>query len=220
MSCTSLGKSSKNPSRQSLLLLIGMVFATSACTYSFTNLQLHAPAGIHSIAIAPVYDTSRRILPHGRLWESLQREIIQSGKISLGNSTQADTQLRAHIVSAEIGDQDERRSSEKLRIPLREPTPEELAAPFSFEDLKIAESYTVSHELTLTVDVEIWDIRAEGGKAKLQEKRYTLTRRKGAWNEKIPAELRFIRAEESFDYLFAEVSDELARQIVTDFLSL
>jgi hypothetical protein len=217
MSCILFGKSSKQAPRHFPLLLIILVFSTTACTYTFTNLQLRAPEGVHSIAIAPIHDTSSRVLPHGPLWESLQREVVQSGKLQLSNSTQADVQLRVQIVSATTADLDERRFPQKPLMPLRDPSPEELAAPFSFENLKVAERYTVSQSLSLTIAVEVWDLRS---RERLMTHSYSATRNAPSWNEKIPPELRFIRAEESFEYQFAALSDELARRVITDFLSL
>ncbi len=217
MSCKLPWKSPKSAFRPTLLLLIVLVLSASACTYSFSNLQLHAPAGVNSIAIAPIFDTSRRILPHGHLWESLQREGIQSGKIALIDSTQADVQLRAQIISATSEVLDERRFPEPVRIPLRDPTPDDLANPGRYEDLKSADRYTVSQALVLTIEVEVWDLRS---KTRLLAKRYSAKQNSASWNEKVPPNLRFIRAEESFEYLFASVSDVLARQVVTDFLSL
>ncbi len=189
----------------------------AACTYSFSNLDFHPPTNVRSIAIAGIYDTSRRIIPHALLWESLQREIIKSGKIALREPSQADVYLKTHLLEATIADGDERRIPEKKRLSFAEPDSDDLSKPYSFEDLKTAERFSVSHSLGLTVAVEIWDLRS---KRCLLNKRYFAQAGRGAWNEKIPKELRFIRSQESLDYMFADASDEIARQVLVDFYSL
>lgn len=217
MSWAFLGKCQRRAKNHLFLPLMGPLVWAYSCSYSFTNVQLHPPLGVTSIAVGGIYDSSRRIVPHAHLWESLQREIAQSGKLVLRDAAQADVYLKTHVVEAAIVDGDERRISEKRIMPREEPSTDDLAHPELFEDLKSAQRYTVSRTLRLTVDVEFWDLRS---KAKLHAKRYTTTRTSSSWNEKVPPALRFLRAEETFTYLFADVSAEIARQVVVDFYSL
>src|SRR5436189_181600 len=70
------------------------------CVYRFTNKHIYVPDGAKTIAIAPIFDSSRIVVPHDILWFSLQQAFASSGHLSMASPAKADLFLQAHVKDA------------------------------------------------------------------------------------------------------------------------
>lgn len=128
-----------------LLLLNG-------CAYRFTNLAVRPPAGIRSVAIEAVYDTSREVLPHEQLWEALQRAFTENGKLLVTSQAKADALLRVHLVNAYVSPTDTPDPGDGLERDY----PPQLSG---VRTLTKAGRWTTKEAIGYTVQVELWDLR-------------------------------------------------------------
>jgi hypothetical protein len=202
------------------LLSIVSCFTFSGCTYRFTNDSIVKPEGVHTIAVEAVYDTSREVIPHELLWESLQLAIAADGHLRLVGQSEADALMRAHIKSAAItADGGEQKSGAK-----NEPKPygsdTEVPGPNQFPNLALSGRYRDSARVTFETQIEVFHLHTRellfkqtySGSEMFRAVHQTASRQ-----FTVP-ENDFLRFEEAANAKFKEITKTIARQAVRDFL--
>jgi hypothetical protein len=205
-----------NVVKKTTLLLLGC-FGGWNCTYRFSNLYLQPPKGIQTLYVESIFDSSREVTPHEILWEKIQKAFALNGKLILTSKEEADAYLRAHITSAVVNQFDlEGSVSKEIAIPLTDSTGR--YQPLSaYENLLAATRFSKKENLSLSVMVEIWDLRT---KEKLWSQTYASTDFHKIYGVYTAKESAYLYAEEGFEFLFATLSERIADSILRDFLSL
>lgn len=130
-----------------------------ACAYRFTNTAIQPPAGIRSVAVEAIYDTSRTVLPHEILWESLQRSLAENGRLRLTSQDKADALLRAHITAASVNPTGGAENDEMGdKDPVLPKNPADIK-PEEYRKITSAGTWTTKESVGYTVVVELWDLR-------------------------------------------------------------
>ena len=199
-------------------LLISVVLALgAACSYRFSNLHIRLPAGIRSIAIESVYDTSRQVLPHQMLWSHLQRAVVAEGHLQLTDQRDADVYLRAHIDDqakfsySDINDPPIRTEPKKLTDDEGKVIP-----PTSFDNLRRADRYASNEHFTVVIHVEVWNLHT---RKRIFSNSYSIGATYQPGNSLSPTEAKFIRANEIFNYHFDQQSEQISQTIIRDIVS-
>lgn len=200
-------------------VLIFVALVTSNCAYRLTNLHAQAPNKIQTIAIESIYDTSGEVIPHEQLWNELQRAFAANGHLKLTSATKADALLRAHLRSAtsvKAGDRTTVKDKPKKDISLYGEAGPPIS-PSALRDLSIANDYFTKDRQSMTIDVEIWDLKTRN---LLLQRTYTggfevLSVRP---NAEIPPQLSMVRHEESNQYGVAKIAKQIAETVVSDLL--
>lgn len=143
--------------------------ALVGCAYRFTNTHLSPPRGVHSLAVEAVYDTSREVIPHELLWESLQEAFAVDGHLRLAPQSEADALLRAHIKAASVtatGANKTSRGNINLQddsVITKDPTFTEREVPKfkAFRRLGVAGEYRDQANISWVVVVEIYDLNTQ-----------------------------------------------------------
>lgn len=200
------------------IMCLCMFFA--GCTYRFTNDSIVKPQGVRTIAVEAVYDTSREVIPHEILWESLQLAIAADGHLRLVGQSEADALMRAHIKSAAItADGGEQNSGAK-----KDPKPyadESLVPPPNeFPNLALSGRYRDSARVSYETQIEVFHLHTRellfkqtySGSEMFRAVHQTASRQ-----FTVP-ENDFLRFEEAANAKFKEISKSIARQAVRDFL--
>ena len=187
------------------------------CTYRFSNLYLQPPKGIHTLYVESIFDSSREPTPHEILWEKIQKVFAVNGKLVLTSKEEADAYLRAHITKAVVKQLDlEGNVSKDVTLPLVDSTGR--YQPISaYENLLAATRYSKKENLSLTVMVEVWDLRS---KQKIWTQTYAATDYHKIFGVYTAKESAYLYAEEGFEYLYSILSESIANNILRDFLSL
>ena len=196
-----------------------MVWLAAGCTYRFTNERLMRPEGIQTVAIEAVYDTSREVLPHEILWESLQAAFATDGHLRLVAQSQADALVRAHLRQASIV----ATGTEQLNGPRKEPNPynsDSPPPPSDYPPLSQASRYKDTAHLRTVVDVEIWNLRT---RALLLKQTYSLGENFRAVHQTKNGEFTtagndFLRYDEAATAKFQNISRSIAQSVVRDLL--
>lgn len=194
--------------------LLVFVLITS-CVYRFTNQHVRIPDGGRTVAIAPIYNTSRIVLPHDLLWDALQKAFAGDGHLLLSSQKKADFYVQTHVHDARAFEF-ETDSSSAVQAPnfLDVGNP---IAPKDYVNMHSAVLYSKREGLVFQVAIEIWDLRT---KTLLLKKVYPLSAQFNMLAQQSTEESRYIRNEESFELLFVGQAKTLARQVVTDLFSL
>lgn len=156
-------------------------------------------------------------MPHEYLWESLQRHFAIDGHLRLTSQSQADVYVRAHLQSAIQSPSHV--DAQRLENPSHFFDPKK-GQPFplsAYPSFQTAHSYAKSETLSLSVQVEAWDLRSE---KRLLQKTYSSSASYVKHDGSTPAEYAFLQVEEALEQLFAERAEDIARQVVRDVLSL
>jgi hypothetical protein len=192
-----------------------IALGSASCAYRFTNTAMRAPLGVQSIAVEAIYDRSREIFPHEFLWSALQREIGRNGRLVLKSQDEADALMVVSITNARVG---------PVGTPTRESVSKDPAVtdtdkgdPNAFRNLRRAGSYTTDEGVSVSIHVDVFDLR----------NRALLFRRDYSQNASFkslrpvtitPTSSAFPQYEEGIQAKAKEISNYLARSIVTDFL--
>lgn len=202
------------------IFLVGLsAFLTSGCVYQFTNKHVVRPEGIRTIAVEAIFDSSREVLPHEVLWESLQAAIAEDGKLRLVGQGQADALLRAHLKDASVMPD----GSVSLNLPDKDPKfrgKMPPPAPAKFRRLEQAGQVRASSKIALVLDVEIWNLRTG---SLLMKKTYSGQRgfRSIHADQKrtvTTKENDHLRYEEALEAKMKSLGDDFSRQILRDLL--
>lgn len=191
-------------------LSIGLGLGTS-CAYNFSNLGLKPRAGIETIGIEAIYDTSHTPIPHEILWTSLQRAFASNGQLRLSSIKKADLYLRTHIEYSSQNQQNTQ-TNPILKDPKDIRDEEGNVRPFSqYSNLRVADQYSKEEAVSLGLVVELWDRRR---RKLIFSKRYNPSGTYLIVTNRIPIESQFLRAEEGFATWIRRQSDSVAGQIV------
>ncbi|MGE0172821.1 MAG: hypothetical protein AB7T49_08550 [Oligoflexales bacterium] len=135
-------------------LAIVLFLFVNSCAYRFTNLATTAPSGIRTIAVEAIYDTTREVLPHEILWSEMQKAIIENGRLDLTSRAEADALLRTHVKSFSLVPNDDALPTGK--------GPQITGEYKNWAPMTRAEQGSTDggELLGLTVEVEVWDLRA------------------------------------------------------------
>ena len=186
-----------------------------SCSYRFTNLHSRAPKGVQNIAIEAVYDTSREVLPHDRLWESLQRAFAANGKLKVTSSDHSDAIVRAQITRASVTPYGDSTEFDKIEKDPKAFDSNQPPSIDSYKKLHIARSIKGKELLAMAVTVEIWNLNT---KTLLFKRSYPVSKTYRAVSGTTTAENAFLRSEEDLASAFHGQSDSIAAKVVQDFL--
>jgi len=200
--------------RGTLLLLSG--WALGGCAYHFTNSHVSPPTGVHSIAVEAIYDTSREVLPHELLWQSLQNAFASDGHLRLVPVSEADALVRAHIKSASVAPD----GAEFENGPVNDPEVfkgDSPPPPSSFKKLPETGKYRDKGLISLVVEVEVWNLNT---RTLLMRRSYPVAAGFQAVHAPSITQTAndFLRYDESEQAAFAGLSDSIARSVVRDLL--
>ena len=195
--------------------LLAVLTVAGGCVYRFTNVVMKPPAGVYSVAIEAIYDTSREVIPHEYLWVELQRAFAASGKVRVTSQKNADALVRAHITSASI---ESSGSTEKGGGGLGRDTQlkrgEDPPFPSHFRNLNVSGRFAENVAMSFSVTVEIWDLNKRkliksgsysGGAATLSHRGTS-------------QQAQFIVLEEALQNNFKVAARGIADRVVNDFL--
>ena len=149
-----------------LWMVASICLCTSACAYRFTNQHVSPPPGVRTIAVEAIYDTSREVLPHEMLWESLQTAFASDGHLRLTSQGGADALVRAHIKSASVipagGNIANDLNVSDQTTKIKDPKPFSLTSPpplpNQFRRLTQAGEYQDKATISTVVEVEVWNL--------------------------------------------------------------
>ncbi len=204
----------------SLLRPMGTVLAflaTSGCAYTFTNTHLVRPEGVRTIAVEAVYDTSREVLPHEVLWQSLQDAFAADGHLGLAPQESADALVRAHIKSAEIASVGSNIANSEKRDPSLEGD-DGPPAPNKFKVLTQAGEYRDKGRVSNVVEVEVWNLRT---RSLIMRHSYAMSDPFQAFHQKLAgvnAANDHLRYDEAVQASFKAISENISRSVVRDLL--
>lgn len=201
------------------VILCGLAGLLPACTYRFTNERLARPEGIRTIAVEAVYDTSREVLAHEILWESLQAAFAADGHLRLVSQSQADALVRAHLRQASM----DATGTEQLNGPRQEPVPykgETPPPPADYPPLTQASRYKDTATIRTVVDVEVWNLTTH---SVLLKQTYSLGENFRAVHQTKNGEFTtagndFLRYDEASTAKFQNISRNIAQAVVRDLL--
>jgi hypothetical protein len=198
------------------LYYFAMLTTLSGCVYRFTNQHIVLPPGIRTIAIEAVYDTSREVLPHDLLWEALQEAFAADGHLRVVSQGRADALVRAHITRASDGPTGSAESKGSLKD--SKGIAIDQLQPSDFRLLPEAGEFTTKQELSISVEVEVIDLRS---RESLFNKSYQSLRTFRSFRSETSVAQRkshFLFFEEARAAKFSEMSKDIAKAVVRDFL--
>lgn len=207
-----MGPSAKLKTSSLLLAFFGLF---SSCVYRFTNSHVGRLAGMRTVAVESVYDTSSESLPHEVIWEALQRAFAADGHLKLVSRTEADILIRAHITSGSVTP-----SAPFDRGPDKDPqvflggSP---PRPTTFKRLTVAREHATRENASISIAVEAYQLHS--GKL-LMSKSYAAAKGFGSLPSSGPLTYSFIRHEEAIINQVDLAANEIASQVVRDFLAI
>ena len=204
-----------------LSVVASLCLCTTACAYRFTNQHVSPPPGVRTIAVEAIYDTSREVLPHEMLWESLQSAFASDGHLRLTSQSGADALVRAQIKSASVmpaggniaNDLNVSDQTTKIKDPkafsLTSPPP----LPNQFRRLTQAGEYQDKATISTVIDVEVWNLNT---RALLFKKTYPTSATFQALhaNASTTANNNHLRFDEAGRASFKLIADGVANDVV------
>ncbi len=199
--------------RQVFPIAIGLSLLTS-CAYHFGSSSIQIPAGIRSLSVEAVYDTSREIFPHEILWSAMQQQIARSGRLVLTSQEEADAILRIWVQQARVNP-----SGTASREPLaKDPPPSKDAPgrPDEYRNLRRAGSWTTDENVSFTVEVELHDLKSQ---KLLKRQAYSFNNN---FKSLRPVTITstasgYLHYEEAMEAKVKELSNQLSQRVVVDF---
>lgn len=196
------------------LPLLSVLALVCGCAYRFTNTHIYVPNGARTIAIAPVFDSSRMVFPHDILWNSLQQAFASSGHLTLTSASKADLFLQTHVKGAASSEYE---TDAKSTVPdpnmFIDPKTSQPYSPRNYVDLHSSDNYSKRERLNLSVIVEVWDLR---NKALMLKKEYPLSGDFDMFAIQFTPESQYIRNEENMEFLISSLARTFAKNVVTD----
>jgi hypothetical protein len=187
------------------------------CVYRFTNKHIFVPDGAKKIAIAPIFDSSRIVIPHDMIWHSLQQAFASSGHLIVETASKADFFLQAHVKDA-ASSQYESDALATLQNPDQfiNPATNQPYAPSDYVNLHAADNFSKRERLSFNVLVEIWDLR---NRTLLLKKEYPVASNFNMFAIPSTRESQFLRNEENNELLVNSLSKDFAQNVVNDLFS-
>jgi hypothetical protein len=193
----------------------------SGCVYRFTNQHIVRPEGIETVAVEAVYDTSREVLPHELLWQSLQAAFASDGHLRLAPQSSADALVRAHLKKALVGPTGAVPAPKELSS---DPNPLDLDVdqlppkPEEFRQLSKAGRFRDYAAVTAVVEVEVWSLRT---RTLLMRQTYNASDTYNTYYGAIASSSdanNHLRYAEATDARFKVISESIAKGVVRDLL--
>ncbi len=193
------------------------IISLCSCVYRFTNLHVSVPEGIRTVAVEPIYDTSREILPHELLWDEMQRAIAAEGHLMLAPANKADAILRVRIKSARFSPTG---TVIKPQIRTKDPatiSPEQTTLPSyrEFRTLTEAAELMPSTAVLIEVEVQLWHLET---KKLLFEKSYVQSESFLSVRPSTSPRNNYLRENEAFRADFARMSRAISERVISDLL--
>ncbi len=195
------------------ILHILSIVLLSSCAYRFTNRHIYVPDGGKTIAIAPIYNSSRIVLPHDILWSALQQAFGSSGHLIVSTPARADYFLQTHIKDARSAEYETDAKGTPQNPQMFLGSNNVPLAPSAYVDLHAADIYSKRESLSFVAIIEIWDLRT---RVLLLKKAYPLSSNFNMDAVLSTIESRYIRNEENFELFFASLAKGLAQSVVAD----
>jgi hypothetical protein len=200
------------------LLMTGfLALPLSGCAYTFTNTHIQRPAGVQTVAVEAIYDTSREVLPHEVLWDSLQDAFAADGHLKVVPQAAADALVRAHIKQAAVGHV----GTDIDNKPVDDPKVFDGTRPNGPRDFKVltqAGKYRTAGALTTVVEVEVWNLRT---RTLLMKHTYSLGdgfQSSHYGNPSVGKPNDHLRFEEAKEASFQQIAQNISRSVVRDLL--
>ena len=222
MSVLDLAQKANKPLRHLCSALwVGVVsIVMSGCAYRFTNRYVKIPAGVRTVAVEAVFDTSQEVLPHEMLWQSLQRAFAADGHWQLVGQSQADALVRAHIregnvtaVGTNLDNDLNSRGVVKIKDPKvfdGGPPP----VPSDFSQMTQAGKFRDQGTMKTVVEVEAWNLSTH---QLIARKVYPVTSGFRALHAASGVTTKFndhLRYEEATREAFLHMSESIAKDFV------
>ncbi len=189
----------------------------AGCAYTFTNAHLSRPAGVETVAIEAIYDTSREVLPHEMLWQSLQNAFAADGHLKIVPQAVADALVRAHVRSAGVT----ATGTNLPNGPVKDPTTYDgtiPSAPSTFKGLTQAGEYRDKGVIATVVDVEVWNLKT---RVLLMKQTYPVSDGFQSIHTGTPGVNKandHLRYQEAVDASFRTIAESISRNVVRDLL--
>jgi hypothetical protein len=202
---------------KALLTILLVALPLTGCAYSFTNTHIQRPAGVQTIAVEAIYDTSREVLPHELLWDSLQNAFAADGHLKVVPQAAADALVRAHVKQATVSHV----GSDYENKPTEDPKVFDGTRPNGPRDFKIltqAGKFRDKGHLNTVVEVEVWNLRT---RSLLMRRTYNVSDGFQSLHYGNPTvgkpndPLRFTEAQEAS---FKIIAQNISRSVVRDLL--
>lgn len=192
-----------------ILPILAIILGTS-CTYRFSNQYLTPPNNAQTILIESAFDTSAHALNHQFLTRAFENAVAKDGKLLLTRKKNADLYLRLNLSNVT-------RNQYDVGLTNATSDPEISAdAPkiSEFADMKTPKKFANKERLSLTVNVEFWDLHK---KKKVFAKSYTLYEAYPILDTNTERENRYLRYREKMNVHFASISKRIAESALLDF---
>ncbi|MBM4252205.1 MAG: hypothetical protein FJ146_09560 [Deltaproteobacteria bacterium] len=203
-----------------ILVFLLPAFVLAGCAYRFTNRHVKLPAGVHSVAVEAVFDTSQEVLPHEMLWQSLQRAFAADGHWQLVSQSQADALVRAHVRAASVtavGTNLDNDLNSRGVVKVKDPEAFDGGpppVPSDFNQMTQAGKFRDQGTLTTVVEVEAWNLST---RQLIARKVYPVTSGFRALHAASGVTTKFndhLRYEEATREAFLHMSDGIAKDFV------
>lgn len=194
-------------------LLLAAALLASGCAYTFTNTHIQKPAGVQTIAVEAIYDTSREVLPHELLWEQLQNAFAADGHLKVVPQAAADALVRAHIKEASV----QHVGEDVPNGPVKDPQifdDTRPAGPDRFKLLTQAGKYRDKGLVKSVVEVEVWNLRT---RSLLMKRTYSVADGFQSVHDTVRAN-DHLRYDEAFEASFKQIAQNISRSVVRDLL--
>ena len=129
----------------------------SSCTYRFTNVAMSPPVGINTIAIESIYNTSRDVIPHEILWQSLSEQFAKNGRLLIASKDNADAILIIQLSDARVFPSGSPSSEAIYKDPVVTAT--DKRTPFEFKNLRRAGNWTTEETLSFSIQAKVHNLR-------------------------------------------------------------
>lgn len=187
------------------------------CAYTFTNAHIQRPAGVQTIAVEAIYDTSREVLPHELLWQELQNAFAADGHLKVVPQAAADALVRAHVKQAHVAHtgSDIANTTDKDPAVFDGTRPNQ---PRDFRKLTQAGKYRDKGSLNAVVEVEVWNLHT---RSLLMKTTYTLAdafQSVHFGNASVNRANDHLRYQEAQESSFKQIATNISRSVVRDLL--
>lgn len=194
-----------------------ILVALCQCSYRFTNSHIYVPYGTRSIAIAPIFDSGRTVIPHDLLWSSLQQAFASNGHLVVKGVQNADLFLQAHLKDSSVVEYDSDTTSKIQKTNMFLDGSGRPFFPNSYVNVRTADIFSKRERVSFNVEVEIWNLNS---KKLLLKKEYPLSNNFNMSTITSTKESLYIRNEETLEFVIDSIAQDFARRVVDDLYTL